>query len=725
LEEGEVQVQRRLASARVSGALFLLLGTLTAIAILGAASPAAAAAADCPNQERRAEQGPMGLALPDCRAYELVSPGSLTTHDRSVQVSRDGNALAYYSFHPVEGATTSSYFSLATRGPGGWAVRAAGPQNVSAAYWQDECDQNLYFSPDFSLNIDEEGWLEYGDPRRCKRNEAVLVPGEPNPSRNVFLHDVAADSFRLVNLTPEGATPANAKFQDASDDFSRIFFSEEAALTDDAPAGGRNFYVWEDGVLRLLTVLPDGTPASGELVEAAGYWQLLGGTIAGSGMAPVTGAVSADGARAFFYAGGRLYLRQNPSRPQSPLSAGACTDAQLACTLQIDATQGPGAGGGGIFWRAGPDASKVIFTAESRLTADSTADAGKPDLYRYDVATGDLTDLTVSAGPPADVLGVTGASEDLSRVYFVANGVLAPGASPGSCEGFSETEQTCNLYLSEGGSIEFLATLSNQDGGVWQDGFEPLHKSQQLLAQTSPGGRYLAFTSVRGLTGYDNHDAEFPESRNRQIYLYDAGTGNLACVSCGPSQSRDSSLTVNFSGNFASSTPGGAPQWRTNSVLADGSVFFDSEDSLVPADLDQTRDVYRYREGQLHLFSGGDYPGPSRFRNASPDGDDVFFSTPQSLLATDTDRDNISIYDARVRGGFPLPAPPAPACEGDGCRPLPALPPEAAAPGSASFQPSAKPKKRCKAKRRARCKKRHRHGRHSRRAAARGEGRNR
>jgi hypothetical protein len=709
-----VQVQRR--SAPVRGSVPVLALILSALSLLvAAAASAPEASASCTNEDRRIEQGPAALALPDCRAYELASPGSLTTQSRSVQVSKDGAAIAYYTFHPVAGAASSSYVSLATRGPQGWGVRAAGPQNISGAYWQDECDQNLFFSPDFSRDVDEEGWLEYGNPTRCKRNEDVLVPGEPNPSRNVFLHDVAADTFQLVNVTPEEVTPANAKFQDASDDFSRIFFSVEAPLTADAPASDRNFYVWEDGVLRLLTVLPDGTPASGELVEAAGYWQLLGGSIQGSGMAPATGAVSADGSRAFFYADGKLYLRRNPTQPQSPLSAGACTDPALACTVQVDASQGPGAGGGGVFWRASPDGSKVIFAAESRLTAGSTAAAGKPDLYEYDAGNGALADITAAAEEePADVLGVTGAADDLSRVYFVANGVLVPGAEPGACEGSGEAESTCSLYVAEGGEIRFVATLSSQDGGVWQESFSSPRKSTQLFAQATPNGRYLAFTSVRSLTGYDNHDAENPEFRNRQIYLYDAATGQLACVSCGPGPSHDSSLTINFSGNFASSTPGGAAQFRINSVLADGSVFFDSEDSLLPADTNGFRDVYRYRDGQLQLFTGGAYAGPARFRNATVDGSDVFLSTPEALLASDTDGNNTSIYDARVGGGFPQPPAPVPGCSGDECRAV-GLPQSSPAPGSATFKPAAKRKKRCKAKRRARCGKgKHRHGNHKR-----------
>ena len=47
-----------------------------------------------------------------------------------------------------------------------------------------------------------------------------------------------------------------------------------------------------------------------------------------------------------------------------------------------------------------------------------------------------------------------GVSEDGSYVYFVANGVLAPGAEPGrlsprQTDPVPDPEATCNLYVSE------------------------------------------------------------------------------------------------------------------------------------------------------------------------------------------------------------------------------------------------------------------------------------
>jgi hypothetical protein len=689
--------------ARTSGSLRggLAAALLVALALLpGSAAPAAAA--ECPNEARRAEQGAPAQALPDCRAYELVSPGATIPLDsRPGRSSVSGDAFTYRAKQPAPDAATSSYYYLAGRSPSGWSIQSVGPQAEAAARFEEECEQSVYFSPDLSRNIDEEGWFSPGS-AHCKRSQEVLVPGEPRLYRNVFLHEIAGDSYQLLNLTPAGVPPANAKFEDASDDFSHIVFGEEAKLTPEAPAG-YDYYLWSGGSLRLATVLPDGTPVAGQLAEAAGQ--------AGSGVngfAPITGAVSADGRRILFYAGNGLYLRLNADQPQGP--AGSCSGATLGCTVQVDRSTGIGASGGGIFGLASENGGRVFFTDESRLTPDSTTSAGKADLYEYEVASEALTDLTVNGTESADVRGVLGGADDGSRIYFVANGVLAPGASPGNCSGGEAAGQACNLYVLDEGAIAFVARLPRADRFIWREEIPITSRKPGFVwSQVSPSGRYLGLSSIASLTGYDNRNPG-GEFREREIFLYDAESGQLSCASCNPDGSRPSNSTALETSVQYGPTSEMRPRWMTRSVLDDGAVFFTSREALLPADTNKFEDVYEFEAGRLYLISDGSYPGPSRFLDASAGGRDVFFRTAQTLVPGDSDSHNVSVYDARGGGGFAEPGPAPPACsDEDSCRgevaAAPAGPAAAtAAPGGEETRPRRHPRrcrKQARQKRRA------------------------
>ena len=92
-------------------------------------------------------------------------------------------------------------------------------------------------------------------------------------------------------------------------------------------------------------------------------------------------------------------------------------------------------------------------------------------------------------GESANVLGyVSGASEDGSYVYFVADDVLAEEANPGNCHD-SPAETTCNLYVRHNGVTTFIAALSDGDA-KWGAFADEAHF--HLSARVSPNGRFLA-----------------------------------------------------------------------------------------------------------------------------------------------------------------------------------------------------------------------------------------
>src|SRR6202007_490442 len=112
---------------------------------------------------------------------------------------------------------------------------------------------------------------------------------------------------------------------------------------------------WVDGNVHLVSVLPNGAPVSGRLVDS----QSTGTT--DLSFAPFLHGVSSDGSRVFFEAEGNLYLRTNAEQEQSVLGAkDECLEQEKACTLEVDVSDAGGVGGGGRFVAATEDGTSVF-----------------------------------------------------------------------------------------------------------------------------------------------------------------------------------------------------------------------------------------------------------------------------------------------------------------------------------------------------------------------------
>ena len=187
------------------------------------------------------------------------------------------------------------------------------------------------------------------------------------------------------------------------------------------------------------------------------------------------------------------------------------------------------------FMTAATDGSVAFFTddAAAALTSDTVANSGT-NLYEYNTATRTTTDLT-GGHSRAQVDGVLGASSDGSSVYFVAEGVLAPGATPGDE----------NLYVEHNGTTKFVATLTGDDGSDWNG---------QSTARVTPDGTHVAFdsdsTALAASTDNDfnNLDAN-SGSPDQEVYLYDATSGHpRVCVVQRHRQAADRKLDPRSSG---------------------------------------------------------------------------------------------------------------------------------------------------------------------------------
>ena len=657
-----------------------------AVLLLARSIPALGAEA-CPNEQLRAQNG-YSLTLPDCRAYEQVSPTNKQDGDVVVpflegvqinvlqpfQASVGGDAIVYEGDASSAGnGTTGSNEYLGERLAAGWGIKDITPVGAVAAA----------FSRDLSAG------LLAVEPQPLESGPPLKVSAAPEGYRNIYLRLSDGGYVALNTETPMDRLPWTGNFgmvfAGASADLGDVVFQANDALTGasaSAPAAAEpasekayNLYAWAEGQLRLVNVLPGNASTDPNAVV---------GSIATGEVEPLardqalSHAVSNDGSRVFWTAldSGKLYVRQGGTE-----------------TVEVDASRvehpkGPEEeSGGGVFWTASADGSKVFFTDEHRLTGDSTAAPGSPDLYEYDVEDNELADLSaeVRPGEHPGVQGVVGTSEDGSYVYFVANGVLARGASLGNCHPLSG-EGECNLYLQHEGKTTFIATLSGHDD---LDGLGQLYSSvgvwrRELAsrgAEVAPNGHYLAFMSKSSLTGYDNIDtgAREPLAKGRpdyEVYLYSAAANRLVCASCNP----DSSPPAGASYLALS----GIGTYQPTYLTEDGTLFFSSQESLVPGDTNRSTDAYEYESGHIYLISGGKGAGGSYLDTASPNGENVFFTTWERLVPQDQDEQG-DLYDARVSGGFPAPASGPTACTGEGCRGTPTSSPSLGAPASQVF----------------------------------------
>jgi hypothetical protein len=652
--------------------------------------------------------------LPDDRGWELVSPGLKnsgdvggSSHSRGLldasamyihAGATSGEAITYSSwtsFGGGEGAPPTSQY-ISDRTPSGWQTK-----NISPFGFQAE-----YLVPPY-LGFDSE--LRFGV---FKAGENSLAPGCPVERENFYLRE--ADGT-VSCLTPEEPNTENRfgscfTYGGASEDGSRIFFSARVPYADATEGQGYSLYEFHQGQIHVVNVLPGQSEPVDPGVHTT--FGMRSPEECQTAQTVLRHAISPDGSRVIW-----TYW-PDINKPSNLLIRIGGTE-----TIQLDAPHGgtDKTGGNGTFWAASKDDSIVYFTDPARLVKGSKAEAGAQDLYRYELETEELTDLTKpKESEPADVRGVLGASDDGSTVYFVANAVLAPGAAPGSCAPEVPAEKSkCNLYVSRDGTITFIAQLSGEDRLDWTE------QPQSITARVTADGGHLAFLSVESekLAGYDNTLAAksgpfskgnhciFNEEKGEQptvsggprcpeAFVYDAEANSLACASCNPTNARP--IGPAFLPGWTSTSEG--PRYLSE----DGTkLFFESFDTLSGADENDKRDIYEFEltgngscneespaydpaSGGCHfLVTDGKGTDEAHLIDASADGRDVFFSTRSVLSGWDVN-ENFDLYDAREGGGFPEPSPTEP-CLGEACTPPAGTPPVAGSPATPSFRGQGNP----------------------------------
>ena len=597
------------------------------------------------------------------------------------QSALDGDKFTYSTSPAFADAKSAPFASqyIASRTPTGWSNQA-----INAPRESVNIDNNPVLNLDapyklFSSDLSS-GWMYQGA-------KPALDACAPEGFINLYRRDSLTGGFEaLIPSTPPKLPPGGyrVELQGVSDDGTRAVFRANAKLTPDA-ASSSVYQLYEHvrepggcGQLRLVSRMPNGNVSSSLNASA--------GTPLGVGEyreSTVARAVSRDGSRVVFTLGagetttGQLNVRVNADQEQSVMSAGKCAQPDKACTIQISSLNSR-------FWTASSDGLKVVYSVGS-------------EFFEFDVQ-------KALAGEPASSLiaaqahGIAGASEDASRIYLVSNEQLS---------GLGVAGQP-NLYLYEPGKavsdrFTLVATLDPGDLDIFRlSGFSiasaaSVHNGVRL----TDDGAHLAFVSTASLTGYDNADAA--DGRPAlEVFLYNAESDDLACVSCNPSNAQPQGRRFGPENGVirrvaAQMAPGQNQLFAPRALTEDGDLlFFESFESLLPRDVNKAADVYEWSSatsstacqevgaelyvpsagGCLSLISSGQDEADSSLADASPDGSDVFIRTSSSLVPQDPGQ--VDIYDVREDGGLPIPKLPGNTCETSGnpaaCQSPPAAP---------------------------------------------------
>ena len=514
----------------VSAAMLYLLACLAAALALGA-TPALAAVV-CPNEQLRKESSvnpatgqPYSTGLPDCRAYEMVSPLYKQSRDATaispsggVPVAPDGNTAGFGSegdfSNPQNYVINAKVINpfLSQRGASGWITSMAAP-------------------PVNLVDLVALNGLEGGDTSPDLRSVRVgcgtssVGKGEVQSGGGHYwvcaVHKLGGEWEPATPKYPDvgGRTfgsSSTTSYLGASSDLSRIIINPGAPLLlyDTLGLGGfAAAGIYEisavgsaSPVLRLVNLDNEGN----ELTRTGPNKETRSPLFGDRGISAVRGseyhAFSESGEAVFFTAtpptpkGGvlqTLYARlpcvtgvhcayvekvdrdgrvekEGPTNlrgePTGRETAVVSAQAPSPECIEACASSPPA---NATFQAASADGSKVFFTTTQKLlNGDANTEY---DLYEYDVATKKLT--LISGGKPGtSVAGVVRSSPDGSHVYFVENGVLEKADNKNTWRDAKGEEK--NEEALPGANLYGYDTVTRETKFVAHTGFEQPTESQ-------------------------------------------------------------------------------------------------------------------------------------------------------------------------------------------------------------------------------------------------------
>lgn len=618
---------------RKAGRSARIVGTTIGVAVLAIhGAPAAAHADDCANAQFRPGAA---AALPDCRAWEQISPvdknGTDVVSTASAVAVNGGNGVYFNTGGLIPGGESVLYDTayVSGRSASDWTTVAADAPMGPSGFLQKSV-----------LGLSEDGT------KAVVISDKALAPGAIEGGSNLYIRDLTQPkSYRLVVANSSQALYSaltgmggQGNYIAGTDDLSSIAFLSSVPLLPGVPTGKRGLYLWHNDELMFASRLPDGSvPNLSAPVETPDR---------------SLHRLSDDGTRLWFTTSfnnsGALY-QYVAGEGTTLISRSHVAGDNPATAVSISTP------------RASADGRSIFFGAYETLATNSSAGGA----YRW-TADGSLTNI-IPAPSYVDIANVLETSADGRIVWY-------------------KTRQGDLRVADLQASQDHLVATFERPGTLYGFGM-------------SPNGRRVTFIAVGGVNGVPSSDPSCfvfgdPGSDGfcRNVYSWDLDEPSQAveCLSCGPtgmirhpSPPSFGIRTTGFDGRVI------------RPITDDGRVYFDSADRLVPADGNDVQDVYEYKPGRgLALLTPGVSGNEARITDVSVDTSDVFFVTSDSLVPQDSDV-LADLYTARVGGGFVgqqvAPKSAADGCSGEACRPAPSPVPGSPVPGGPFRAPVAGP----------------------------------
>jgi hypothetical protein len=404
-------------------------------------------------------------------------------------------------------------------------------------------------------------------------------------------------------LAIAGPAKAASNFRGSSADGEVVFFDTEEPLLEGDTDSKRDVYErsYDEDVDAYVTREVSLGPAGGNSSYAAQFEGL-----------------DEEGTRVFFSTEERLVAEDTDLEADVYMR-----DLATGTTVLVsrgEAACAPACGNGAkpaTFANATQAGNKVFFETKERLSSLDTDNS--TDLYVRDLAGGGETTL-VSQGEPACAPGCGNGEFEVSRRGISADGRYAYFVTTERLAA-ADTDEAPDIYARDiqGGSTVLVS--SGECSGCGNGGAVPIFDG------ASSAGTRVFFSIEEKLVGGDDDSAT-------DIYARDLPGGPTILISGGSAE-----VTASFAANSANGA----------------HVFFTTAEGLDGSDSDGVNDVYEWTGGSIDLITSASCSGlcGANFEAVSADSTEVIFSTAGKLVPADQD-ESVDIYRQNVGGGEPV-----------------------------------------------------------------------